>query len=184
MAILNTTLEELDDMEDFSAGYEEYYSEENMEKRRLQAIEDEEIEERQYKKSREGDIETNPKFEITPSNLRSHFLKRSAPLLDDFISSALGKKPLQTGNAYAQTQVWEMLKTIILEAKNPAPLVDLKGKTIDEQVDKILTMSSTGKITLEEAKDFLSLVQQGFELTELPELISKMEAIEALGYDK
>jgi len=120
-------------------------------------------------------------FEITPTNLKEHFLKRAAPLIDDYIDKALGKKVGKSSNQYEQHEVWDVLKTIILSTKSYAPIVDLKGGTIDEQVSKILALVSTGKLTLEEGKEYLSLVQQGFELTELPEIIAKMEALEKSG---
>lgn len=120
-------------------------------------------------------------FDITPANLKSHFLHRAAPLIDDYIDAALGNRNLNSTNDHARFEVWSMLKTIILEAKNPMPLMNIKGKTIDDQVDDILTMATTGKIDLQEAKELISLVQQGYELTELPKMMEKLEALDALG---
>lgn len=125
-------------------------------------------------------IEHKKDFEITPANLRAHFLKRAAPLIDEYIEGAFGRKAVN-GDKIARFEVWSMLKEIIMTAKNPAPLMDIKGKSIDEQVNQILTFVSEGKITLDEGKEYLSLVQQGFELTELPKLMSQMEKLETLG---
>ena len=119
--------------------------------------------------------------EITPSKIRAHFLKNAFPLVDEYIGAALGTSRMNANNAIAQNAVWEILKQIILEAKNPAPMMDLRGKTIDEQVDKILTMVSEQKCTLDEGKEYLSLVQQGLELTEIPKMVKQMESLEALG---
>ena len=127
------------------------------------------------------DIKNKVDFEITPSSLRAHFLHKASPLIDLYIDVALGEAVPKSTNIQMQHEVWEVLKTIILSAKNPAPIIDLKGHTVDEQVSKILELVSTGKITLDDGKEYLSLVQQGFELTELPEIIAKMEALESLG---
>jgi len=127
------------------------------------------------------DIKDKVDFEVTPSNLRAHFLHKASPLIDIYIKVALGESVPKSSNAQMQHEVWEVLKSIILSAKSHAPMVDLKGHTVDEQVSKILELVSTGSITLEDGKEYLSLVQQGFELTELPEIIAKMEALESLG---
>ena len=119
--------------------------------------------------------------EYTPSNIRAHFLKNAFPLVDEYIGAALGTSRMQSNNAMAQTAVWDILKQIILEAKNPAPMLSLKGKTIDEQVNEILTKVSTQELTLDEGKDYLSLVQQGFELTEIPKMMKQVENLQALG---
>ena len=130
------------------------------------------------------DIKEKVNFEKTPTNLRRHFIYKAAPLIDNYINVALGKEVPISTNAKVQHEVWSVLKEIILTAKNPAPLMDIKGHTIEDQVSKILTMVSTGKCTLEEGKDYLALVQQGFELTELPKLMSQMESLEELGVIK
>lgn len=127
------------------------------------------------------DIEEKVSFEITPVNIRRHFLHKAAPLIDTYIDVALGKKVPETTNLQMQNQVWEVLREIILSASDHAPVIDLKGKTVDEQVSKILELVSTGGIPIDQGKEYLSLVQQGFELTELPDIIAKMEALENLG---
>lgn len=126
-------------------------------------------------------IKDKREFIPSPANLKAHFLHRASPLIDEYIDAALGNSTFSATSDHARFEVWTLLKTIIIEAKNPAPILDIKGKTIDDQVSQILTLASTGKCTLEEARDFLSLVQQGFELTELPEIMKKMESLEALG---
>lgn len=130
------------------------------------------------------DIEEKVNFNFTPTNLRKHFLFKAAPLIDNYINVALGKEVPISTNAQVQHEVWSVLKEIILTAKNPAPLMNIKGDTIEEQVSKILSMVSTGKCTLEEGQNYLALVQQGYELTELPKLMSQLESLEALGVIK
>lgn len=123
-------------------------------------------------------------FDPTPTNLRAHFLHRASPLIDEYIDSALGRKVLNSTSDHARIEVWNILKQIILEAKNPSPLMNIRGKPINDQVDQILTLTSSGKINLEEGKEWLSLIQQGFEVTEIPKMMEKLETLEALGIIK
>ena len=127
------------------------------------------------------DIADKVDFECTPSNLRMHFLRKSAPLIDEYIDVALGRATPSSTNAQMQNQVWDTLKQIILSAKNPAPIVDLRGKVVSDQIDEILLMATKGKCTLDEAKELMSLVQQGYELNEIPELMKQFEKLTAIG---
>ncbi|MHA1220146.1 MAG: hypothetical protein ACTSQB_00255 [Candidatus Heimdallarchaeota archaeon] len=120
-------------------------------------------------------------FDPTPMNLRRHFLHRASPLIDEYINAALGTSTFSATSDHARSEVWGILKQLIIEAKNPAPMLDLRGKNIEEQIDKILTLVSTGGISLEEGREYISLVQQGFEAAELPKLMQQMEKLEALG---
>ena len=127
------------------------------------------------------DIKDKVNFDYSPSSLRMHFLRKSAPLIDNYIDVALGSAiPLST-NAQVQHEVWDTLKQIILSAKNPAPIVDLRGKAVSDQIDEILIMATEGRCTLEEAKELMSLVQQGYELNEIPELMKQFEKLAAIG---
>ena len=126
-------------------------------------------------------IDEKSDFDRTPTNLRAHFIHRASPLIDDYIDAALGNGTLRSTNDHARFEVWSVLKQILLEANNPSPLVDIRGKSINEQVDKILTLATTGKINNQEAKEYLELIRQGYEVTEVPNLMKKLEALEALG---
>jgi len=114
-----------------------------------------------------------------PVKMRSHFLMEAAPLMNIMIQASLGNKSLDSDNELAVREVWNVLKDIIQSANNPAPLLDLKGKDIDGQIDTILGKVSTGEIDFEQAKEYMSLVSSGFNLQKLPELITKLEALEA-----
>jgi polyhydroxyalkanoate synthesis regulator phasin len=112
-----------------------------------------------------------------PTKMRQHFLKNASPVLDSIIKLANGDKKL-TGDNYAFREVWEILKGIISSANNPAPMMDLRGKDVSQQIDEILTQVSTGKINFDEAKEYMSLVSSGFNLQELPKLMAKLDALE------
>lgn len=116
---------------------------------------------------------------IDPSKMRRHFLLGSAPILDNMIDMATGGTKLGSSDTYAFTQVWEILRGIISTANNPTPMIDLKGKDVSEQIDEILTQVTEGKLSFDEAKEFMSLVSSGFNLQELPKLMAKLEALES-----
>jgi hypothetical protein len=114
-----------------------------------------------------------------PTKMRQHFLEKASPLIDQMIDAALGNKKMLSTNDYAINQVWSVLQEMIRGANNPAPLLDLKGKPIENQIDQILTKVSDGEITFEEAKEYMSLVSTGFNLQKLPELLLKLEQLES-----
>jgi len=114
-----------------------------------------------------------------PVRLRRKFLTDAAPLADRMVRLALGKDRNMTDlGEQATMEVWEVLKAIILTAANPTPLLDLKGKDIGDQVDTILEKVSEGKIDFSEAKEYMSLVSQGFDMQQLPDIMAKLEMLE------
>ena len=115
---------------------------------------------------------------MNPSEMKYHFIERASPLIDDYIDSALGVSYMKSNNSLIQQEVWNLLRELILNAKNKAPLLNLRGKNIESQIDEILTKVSAGEINLEEAKEYMSLVSAGFNLQKLPELMSKLEMLE------
>lgn len=115
---------------------------------------------------------------IDPVKMRRHFLLGASPILDNMIDMATGGSKLGSSDTYAFTQVWEILKGIISSANNPTPMIDLKGKDVSQQIDEILTQVTAGKLSFDEAKEFMSLVSSGFNLQELPKLMAKLEALE------
>lgn len=115
-----------------------------------------------------------------PTMMRQHFLTTASPLIDKMILASQGKTKLDAEDNYATKEVWEVLKSIILTANNPAPMLDLKGKTINDQIDQILTGVTEGKLDFKEAKEYMSLVSSGFNLQELPKMLAKLEMLENL----
>lgn len=112
-----------------------------------------------------------------PTKLRQHFLRNAAPVMDNILKLANGDKKLTVDN-FAIKEVWEVLKGIISQASNPAPMINLKGKDVSNQIDEILTNLTAGEINFTEAKEFMSLVSAGYNLQELPKLMAKLEALE------
>lgn len=114
-----------------------------------------------------------------PTKMRQHFLNGAAPILDDIVAYANGNKKNAVEDKYYVSEVWDVLKGIISTANAPAPLVDLKGKEVSDQIDEILTQVTAGNITFDAAKEYMSLVSAGFNLQELPKLMAALEAIES-----
>lgn len=115
-----------------------------------------------------------------PVKMRRKFLVDAAPLVDQMVGKALGKgKATLVMDELATKEVWSILKGIIESANNPAPLLDLKGQSIDSQIDLILGKVSTGDIDFEQAKEYMSLVSSGFNLQKLPQMLAQLEKLEA-----
>jgi len=113
-----------------------------------------------------------------PSKLKAHFITEAAPLLDMMIESAINGKDLGIKNQFAVSGVWDLLKDAILSAKTAPPLINIKGKSVEGQIDEILSQVSRGDIGFDEAKEYMALVSSGYNLQTLPKLIAKLESLE------
>ena len=118
-----------------------------------------------------------------PVRMKRHFLAGASHLIDEMISLANGKKKNTVkdsdSEAWAKREIWSVLKEVISKAESPAPMLDLKGKTIDDQIDQILTKVSQGQITIVDAKEYMALVSSGFNLQQLPKLMASLEKLES-----
>lgn len=126
-------------------------------------------------------IKDKREFSPTPSNLKSHFLHRASPLIDDYIDAALGESILKSTNDHARFEVWKLLVEIMKQADNKAPVLNMKGKNIDDQISLILEDVFAGNSTVAEGRDMISMVQQGFDALAMPRLMEKMDKLTALG---
>lgn len=117
-----------------------------------------------------------------PVKMKKHFLTEAAPLIDEMVQLAYGKKPnakkISSTEEWAKREIWDVLKDVITRANDPAPMMNLKGKSIDEQINQILTKVSEGQITIADAKEYMALVSAGFNLQQLPKLMASLEALE------
>lgn len=117
-----------------------------------------------------------------PVKMKKHFLTEAAPLIDEMLALANGAKQsgktVSSTEEWAKREIWTVLKEVIMKADNPAPMLDLKGKTIDRQIDTILTKVSEGQITIQDAKEYMALVSAGFNLQQLPKLMASLEKLE------
>lgn len=120
-------------------------------------------------------------FNPTPANLKSHFLHRASPLIDDYIDAALGESVLKSTNDHARFEVWKLLVEIMRQADNKAPILNMKGKKIDDQISLILEDVFSGNTSPAEGRELISIVQQGFDALAMPRLMDKMEKLTAMG---
>ena len=118
-----------------------------------------------------------------PVRMKRHFLQGASPLIDEMIGLANGKKKNGAKDsdteAWAKRELWSVLKEVISTASNPAPMLDLKGKSVTDQIDQILTKVSEGRISIDDAKEYMALVSAGFNLQQLPKLMESLEKLEA-----
>lgn len=120
-----------------------------------------------------------------PVKMKKNFLEGAAPLIEDMLQLASGnrlkvsKDRDSDSEAWAKREIWSVLKDIIIRTDNPAPMLDLKGKTIDDQINVILTKVSEGDITIADAKEYMALVSAGFNLQQLPKLLATLEKLES-----
>ena len=125
----------------------------------------------------------NAEMMSDPVKLKKHFLSESAPLIDEMIQIANGTKKVTTKltgtEEWAKREIWDVLKEVISKADSPAPMIDLKGKDIDGQINQILTKVSQGEMAISDAKEYMSLVSAGFDLQELPKLMKSLELLES-----
>ena len=133
----------------------------------------------EFYKEAEEKYETDVKERMSdPNKMRAYFLKGAAPILNDMLAMAKGSSS-KASDSYAFKEVWEVLRGIITAANAKAPVLDLKGKEVSEQIDEILTQVTAGDITFDDAKQYMSLVSSGFNLQELPKLMAKLDALES-----
>ncbi|RLA58811.1 MAG: hypothetical protein DRQ89_14900 [Epsilonproteobacteria bacterium] len=92
----------------------------------------------------------SPEVRATAQSLKKYFLTNAEPLLKQYIDAALGTGQLQSTNAGAREEVWEVLKTLMLQSSDK---LDINIETGED----VLKAVSTGKYTLEEGEKLLRL---------------------------
>lgn len=92
--------------------------------------------------------------------LKQYFLENAAPLVKQYIDAALGTAEIQSTNATAREEVWDVLKSLMLQSSD-------KLEISIETADDILTAVSQGKCTFEEGEKLLSLYKKLKEVNEV-----------------
>jgi len=92
--------------------------------------------------------------------LKQYFLENAAPLVKQYIDAALGVAEIQSTNATAREEVWDVLKQLMLQSSD-------KLEISIEKADDILTAVSQGKCTFEEGEKLLSLYKKLKEVNEV-----------------
>jgi hypothetical protein len=110
--------------------------------------------------------------------LRQKLLESADEILEMYSGAALGKRTFDFGVDEARREVWDTLKAVILSADDPSPMAALTDGSISNRIDAVLADVAAGKLTPAEGKRVMSLLQAGFEMTELAELVTRLEAVE------
>lgn len=113
---------------------------------------------------------------MTSSELRTFFLERAHPVVESMTNSATGNTDvLQSGKAPhvdtpSYNKVWDLAKLIIADSND---IVKLELKTAEGCIDAV----GKGKMTFDQAMQFMSLLEKKQDIELMPELIDKMEAL-------
>ncbi len=74
--------------------------------------------------------------------------------------------------------IWPTVSALILQADDLTKVEGLSSGTITEKVDKVLEHVANGKLTIQQGKRLIEMLQAGFNITELPELMQKMAELD------
>ena len=114
-----------------------------------------------------------------PTKLRKKFLSEYADdLLELYGAASTGKGTFFKCIDSAREEMWDLLKHIIKTADDPTPLAKLTDGDITQRVDAVLSEVASGELTPDEGKRLIGLLQAGFDITELPKLIEKLNEME------
>jgi hypothetical protein len=110
--------------------------------------------------------------------LRQQFIAGCTDLIQFKLDRALGRKS-QLNMAYIdeshQADVWKALVPMLQQAKDPVPLAKLTAEEVSDKIDGVLAQVAAGELTIEDGKELMALIQAGFEVSDLQDLIAKLE---------
>lgn len=107
--------------------------------------------------------------------LRQVFIEGSKPVLEYYLSAAT-EDVESPGAGTVRLAVWNLLADIIRQAGDLTKF-NVHGKDIDAQIKKVLRKVSRGKISPKAAQEYIGLIQAGFNVTEAPDLMAKLEEL-------
>jgi hypothetical protein len=73
-------------------------------------------------------------------------------------------------------QVWPTVHALVMSVDDPLPIQKISSGEISGRVDAVLQQVAEGHIDTSTAKKYIELLQAGFELTTLPDMLAKLEA--------
>lgn len=89
---------------------------------------------------------------ITSQLLKQKLLADAWPLVDDYINAALGKSELKSTNVDARTEVWDVLKQLMLASSDK---IDIDIKSAED----VIAAVTQGKCTFEEGEKLIKLYE-------------------------
>lgn len=110
--------------------------------------------------------------------LRSKFIKGAGLAIDLMVDQLEdGRKEIDPRQQKMINLLWPLMSEIIKDAKKITPL-NLSDKSTSQRLDELFNNVAKGAITFDEAKQYMSLISQGFEMSDLIELNEKLERLE------
>jgi len=113
------------------------------------------------------------------NELRKKFLRAGSDVIELMIKQLDGEYGFQMESNQRQMVdlIWPLLSDVIKNSKSITPL-DLRKKSTGEKLDTLFELVSKGEITFDEAKQYMALISQGFEMTDLILLNEKLDRLE------
>lgn len=113
--------------------------------------------------------------------LRDKFLNSALDALDLMINQMDSDRSVQMQPHQRQMvdMLWPLISDVVKDSKQITPL-DLRSKSTNEKLETLFAMVAEGHLTFDEAKSYMALISQGFEMSELIELNEKIERLEAI----
>lgn len=107
---------------------------------------------------------------------KQQLLESISPIADLFIGVALGDKRFVGGDAQekAAHKVWDSIAPMLKSAADHAEMPSLSDGSISARVEAVMQGVASGQIDIDQGKRLIEMLQAGFEITELKDLIGKL----------
>ena len=111
-----------------------------------------------------------------PEEMRTTLTRGLLPLAEEFVLIATGQKEHFDSNSnFAIQEGWEFIKKLVEETKEIAQVSGISDGPIADRVDSVLEAVANGQLTIAQGKRLIEMLQAGFEITELSDLIGRLE---------
>jgi hypothetical protein len=108
-------------------------------------------------------------------NLRAHLVETVGKyMIDEYIAAVKGEKEFDSISSDARVALWDIVSQIILQTDATVKIPGLAEGSISDQVDMVLTAVADSQIEIGQGKKLIEMLQAGFEITELKELVGRL----------
>ena len=107
---------------------------------------------------------------VSAQELKQHFLDNAWPIVDAYINAALGKEDLQSLNSGCREEVWDLIKTLMVQSSDKLEL------NIENPQD-ILKAVENGECTFEEGDKLLALYKKVKEIENVGTVSSGLDGL-------
>ena len=88
--------------------------------------------------------------------------------------AATGKSTFYGTVDKARDEVWSVVRELITSADDAVNVPNLGDGSISDRVDIVMSSVANGSLTIQQGKRLIEMLQAGFEITELKDLIAKL----------